>query len=441
MSLPDRFTAYIQTNALCGADERLLLAVSGGVDSIAMAHLFREAGYRFGIAHCNFKLRDEASDGDEQFVGALAAAWDVPFYTTQFETAAYASEKGISIQMAARDLRYAFFESVRKTEGYDRIATGHNLNDSIETALFNFTRGTGLRGLAGIQPVHGRVIRPIMFASRQEIEAYAVENDIPWREDRSNESDDYARNFIRHHVIRQLEILNPGFLETAGRNLGRLRGADANFNYLVAAQFGEAPHKIEKAGILKFPAPVQILRMILRPFGFTEEQCRQMCLSLAESGQEWFSPAGYRLISDRTQLLVTSVHTAAIVRIPVEENDLMVSLPGGVRLFLTRQEPGAAYPDGISAALVDADKLQFPLTLRPWLPGDAFQPFGMGGKHQKLQDYFTNQKLSRLDKEEVWVLENGDGAIIWVVGFRLDERFKVNPATQNSLKISRVDPN
>jgi tRNA(Ile)-lysidine synthase len=439
MLLSERFTTYIQTNALSAIDEYLLLAVSGGIDSMVMAHLFHAAGWRFGIVHCNFKLRGAASDGDERFVQNQAEAWKVPVFTTQFDTQSYASEKGVSIQMAARDLRYAFFEEIRESSGYDVIAIGHNLNDSVETALFNFSRGTGLRGLAGIQPKAGNIIRPLLFATRQEIEAYAVAHGISWREDSSNQTDDYARNFIRHQIVPQLEVLNPGFWETAGRNFEKLRGIDANYEHLAAGFWGKSVQSIDKDKLSQFPAPVQMLRTLLRPYGFSDEQCRQVIAGLSESGNAWLSSTGHRLVSDRNNLLITTAQVEASAPVLIEGDDLMVRLPDQSRLFFTRADPGSAYPDGVDAIVADADLLQYPLTLRLWKPGDVFQPFGMQGRHQKLQDFFTNQKLSILDKEQTWILENGNGAIIWVVGYRLDERFKVTDFTRNSIKVSRVD--
>jgi tRNA(Ile)-lysidine synthase len=438
MDLQNRLSEYVKTNGMFHTDERLLTTVSGGVDSVVMAHLIKESGCAFGIAHCNFQLRGAESDADELFVRALAESWDVPFFVTHFETKVYAGENAMSVQMAARDLRYNWFEQIRVSEQYNWIVTGHNLNDAIETSLFNFTRGAGLKGLASMAPVRGKVIRPLLFATRQEIEAFAVENNIAWREESSNATDDYSRNFIRHHVIRQLEALNPGFLQTAGRNLVRLRATDANYQYMLDQEFGVAPTQIDKKKLAAYPAPFQILRTLLRPHGFTEEQCRQMAESLAQTGMEWFSSAGYRVLNDRHVFTITTGLQTPPFRTTIEAGDLMISLPGQERLFLTPASPQDPIPSERTTILVDADALRFPLVIRTWQPGDAFQPLGMGGRRQKLQDFFTNRKLSRLDKEHSLILENGDGSIIWVVGYRLDERFKIAKNTKNAFKINRV---
>ena len=448
MDLLEQFKNFVKTNRLLPDDRPTLLAVSGGVDSVVMAQLFREAGYPFGIAHCNFQLRGAESDTDEIFVRQLAADFGVLFVVKHFETTVYAEKHGLSIQMAARELRYAWFRDIAAEHGFPRIAIAHNLNDSVETALLNFVRGTGLAGLAGIAVSLGDLIRPLLFAARPEIEAYARTHHLTWREDSSNASDDYARNFIRHQVVPRLEELNPSFLHTAERNLHWLRETGENLHFLLQNYFREETpaqneFSIEKQKLTQLPAPKQVLHEILKPCGFTGEQARQLADNFHHVGLELYSNAGWRLLNDREKILIVPPQSPIPnpqPLIPVVENDLMVSLPDGSRLVLMPTDTAVPFPDGRETILVDAAKLRFPLHLRPWRPGDAFQPFGMGGHSQKLQDFFTNLKLSRLEKEKVWVLENGDGAIIWVVGHRPDERFKVESKTANFLKISIVMP-
>jgi len=439
MSLLTRFRAFLETNVQCRADERLLLAVSGGIDSVLMAHLFRESGWSFGIAHCNFQLRGAESDQDEVFVRDLANTWDIPFFVQHFDTEAFATENGLSVQMAARALRYRWFEETGTIHGFDYIATAHSLDDSAETALLNFTRGTGISGLGGIAVKNGPVIRPLLFATREDIEAYAASEGISWREDSSNASDKYARNAIRHHVIPVLKGLNPDFLHTAENTLRRLRDTAANLQFLTEQYFGKNPQQIDKEVLMQTPAPRQLLFELLQPFGFTDEQSRQVAENLSQTGMEWQSPLGYRLLIDRKFLLLQTAAETNSASITIQDDDLMISLPDSSRLVFIPAIPAPPYPDGRDAVLVDSAKLRYPLQLRPWQAGDVFQPFGMDGRHQKLQDFFTNQKLSRFEKEQVWVLENGDGAIIWVLGYRLDERFKIEQNTQNALKINRVD--
>jgi tRNA(Ile)-lysidine synthase len=448
MDLLEQFKAFVKGNALVPDVRPTLLAVSGGVDSVVMAQLFRAAEFPFGIAHCNFQLRGQDSDEDEVFVEKMAATWDVPFFAKRFETETYAEKNSLSIQMAARELRYAWFREIAVENDFARIATAHNLNDSVETALLNFVRGTGLTGLQGIKPLSfGQgsglgLIRPLLFATRAEIESFAKTQKLAWREDSSNFSDDYARNFLRHRVIPLLEELNPNFLHTAARNLIRLRESGENLDFLLQNFLGEKTASdgtffIEKQKLAQLPAPRRALREWLKKYDFIEEQARQVAENLDHVGLEIFSHSGWRLLVDRSKIfLENEIQSLNPELQTIEANDVMVTLPGGVRLFLTPADPELPFPNGHEAIVVDVEKLLFPLRLRLWKPGDSFQPFGMGGHSQKLQDFFTNAKLSRLEKEKIRVLENGDGAIIWVLGHRLDERFKVTSETKNFLKIS-----
>lgn len=441
MNLPEQFESFVRTNRLLPADSPTLLAVSGGVDSVVMAHLFRTAGFSFGVAHCNFQLRGDESDGDESFVRQLADSRGVPFFVKRFETKTYAEENGLSIQMAARELRYTWFREIADEHDFDRIATAHNLNDSVETALLNFVRGTGLSGLKGIAPLSGNIVRPLVFATRADIESFATAQNLGWRDDSSNASDDYARNFLRHRIVPLLEEMNLNFLQTAARNLARLRETDENLYFLLRVFFGEKSDSenefsIDKQKLAQLPAPHRALRELLKNYGFTEEQARQMAENLDHTGLELRSDAGWRLLNDREKILLAPPQSATPKTQKIQADDLMLTLPEGGKIFLMHTDVAPPFPDGQEAVLVDASKLRFPLLLRAWQPGDWFQPFGLNGHRQKLQDFFTNLKLSRLEKEKVRVLENGDGAIIWIVGYRPDERFKVTPETKKFLKIS-----
>lgn len=422
--------------------QRVLVAVSGGVDSIVLADLFRQINQPFGIAHCNFRLRDAESDGDEAFVRKIAARWEVPLFVNHFETKKYAEENGLSVQMAARLLRYRWFDVIREAEDFDLIATGHNLNDSIETAVLHFIRGTGLTGLGGIPVRNNQVVRPLLFASREEILAYARTHRLDWREDSSNIRTEYTRNAIRHQVIPQMENLNPAFLSAADSTLQHLRAADKNLQFLLRQLLGEADlhgtYHLDKERLIALPALADALFDLLQPFGFTADQVKQVVTCWEQPGTEWQAPSGYRLVMSREELLLTREHPRD-TPVHIRPDDLMVRAPDGSRLFLMPAEPGASLPEDKSAILVDAEKLCFPLTLRRWRTGDAFQPQGMAGKHQKLQDFFTNHKLSKLEKEQVWILEDHNQDIVWIVGMRLDERFKVVQDTFKALKICWVE--
>ncbi len=444
MQLLSAFHDFISQNSLLSKTGTTLLACSGGLDSTVMAHLFQAGHLPFAIAHCNFQLRAEESDGDELFVQTLAEKFGVPFYVKRFDTATYAEEHGLSIQMAARNLRYAWFAECCADHGFARLATAHHANDNLETVLLHFARGTGLAGMSGIPVRNGLIVRPLLFATRTDLEAYAAENDLHWREDRSNAGDDYARNFVRHNLVPLFGQLNPNFVTTAARSIRRLRATQANTDFLLR-QFlrlpdsSDAGFSLDKERLALLPDLRQALQAVLSPYGFTDEQARQLAENSDHTGLTLQSPAGWQALNDRRQLVITPINsTAAPSPIAVQADDLLLRMPDQRALLLTPAERTAPYPDGRSIVLVDAEKLQFPLLLRPWQPGDWFQPFGMHGQRQKLQDFLTNTKLSRLEKQLTWVLENGDGAIIWVLGHRLDERFRLQPTSMKALKISYV---
>ncbi len=477
MDLLEGFFNFIKTQRLpLGDGNPTLLAVSGGLDSLVLVHLFRDANLPFAIAHCNFQLRDEESNEDEIFVQKVAQSFGVQFFVKRFETKDYAKKNGLSTQMAARELRYGWFAEIAAKNGYPSISTAHHLNDSVETALLNFVRGTSLPGLSGIAAqkefvAQGsssvvQLLRPLLFATRTEILDFAKARKIAWREDSSNASDDYARNFMRHQIVPQLEALNPNFLQTAARNMRRIRSADENLVFLLNQWLDingqTAGHStnptvlsLEKLKISQLPSPRQAIRQLLKPFGFDAEQTRQLAENLDHVGLELRSDKGFKVLIDREKILVLPItppsprlrrvnippitnEPITIQPITIQEDDLMIRLPDSSGIFLmpmTKAQSPKVQSNDPCTALVDADKLKFPLHLRHWQPGDSFQPFGMGGKSQKLQDFFTNQKLSRFEKEAVWLLINGDGMLVWVVGWRLDERFRVGESTKQMLKV------
>jgi tRNA(Ile)-lysidine synthase len=450
MEFIQRFRAFAGEKQIPLQSAPILLAVSGGVDSMVMLHVFKSLGLDFGIAHCNFKLRGDASDGDEALVKQTAVDMDVPCFVKHFDTKDFAGENGISTQMAARDLRYAWFTALAAEHGYRGVATAHNLNDSVETFLLNFVRGTGLSGLIGIHANQGLWYRPLLFATRDEILDYAHEHNVVWREDSSNTSDVYARNFLRHQILPKMEALNPNFLRTAERNLTKLGETNDNLLFLYrhflqgknadpADEHGS--FSFDKALISQLPAPRRVLREMLKHYGFTEDQSRQVAENIDKIGFQLSSNTGWELLCERTAIVVRSPAAWSFSgsdghpNIQIQRDDLLVRLSDGTALFLVATDPASPYPDGTEAILVDAAVLQFPLTVRHWQEGDVFQPFGMAGKRQKLQDFYTNQKMLRGEKDRMWLLVNGDGAIIWVMGMRLDDRFKVVGTTLSALKI------
>lgn len=446
VDLLHQFQTFYRKENLLQEGKKFLVAVSGGIDSMVIAHLCRGSGLLFDVAHVNFGLRAEASDGDEAFVWKTGQDWGIRVFAHKFDTKNEAAKKQVSIQMAARQLRYAWFDTLCDAYGYDCIATGHNLNDQVETLLINLKRGTGIHGLTGIPLRQGRVVRPLAFATRAEIENYALENGIVWREDSSNAQTEYTRNRIRHTILPVFEALNPNFLHTTERTMERLSADSQNLDAFIATTFpafdaSNTPTFISLGVLTALPSPAGILRRLLQSLHFSEDQIVQLSRKLNERGFEISNESGkYRLAVEKDVLRLdcTDVKTRTEEITLVHADDVMVSLPQGKKLVMVPTMPGPPFPDGKEALTVDYARLVFPLTVRKWAPGDVFQPFGMQGKSQKIQDFLVNHKVSKLEKEQLLLLVNGDGAIIWIPGYRSDDRFKVGPETIDAWKLAIV---
>jgi tRNA(Ile)-lysidine synthase len=432
------FISYVQKEKLLGPKQRTLLAVSGGVDSIVMCELFRQAGFPFGIAHCNFSLRGKESDEDEAFVEELAEKYGAAFYMTSFDTTAYAKKNKLSIQAAARALRYDWFSELAISYGYDHIATAHHRDDSIETFFINLIRGTGISGLHGILPRQENIIRPLLFTSKQEILAFAKKHKLAFREDSSNASDNYVRNKIRHHVIPLLKELNPDIAHTLLENMERLGMTEAIYLKEIENQRKKLIVKKGDSIVLPIaslrklePLPAYLFEFF-RPFGFNAADVRDIILSLDKhSGKQFFSDK-YRLIRDRQELILQEID------VEKDQEHSHIRLPKGVeelslkdlRLSFIKKKRNTKtpIPKLKTTAALDLDKLEFPLELRKWKTGDHFYPLGMKGK-KKLSDFFVDQKFSLAKKEKTWLLLS-EGNIVWVIGERIDDRFKVGPDTK-----------
>ncbi|MCB9278289.1 MAG: tRNA lysidine(34) synthetase TilS [Lewinellaceae bacterium] len=433
------WTNHLESRRLTG--KRMLLAVSGGIDSVVMADLAFRSKLDFGIGHCNFHLRGEASDGDAEFVRTLADRYGVPFFRADFHTEQDALDSGKSIHETAREQRYGWLEETRIANNFDLVATAHHLNDSIETALINFTRGTGIRGLLGVPETGNRLIRPLLWATREEIAAYAEETGLEYREDSSNDTDKYTRNKIRHKIIPVLKELNPGLEQTAARNFHHLSATASLYEWAVK-ELGSRYKSIRENTVVidlavsrDFPDFAgSLLYEWIREFGFLPNQASDV-LNAGESGAVFNSPT-HKMVRDRGQLLIEPLaqqQTADSYLITRETQ--LLDLPEG-RLALRFPVPiPDQWPDHPDIAFFDADKLTFPLTLRRWQSGDFFHPLGMGGKRQKLQDFFSNRKLTLFDKERTWLLCSAAGEIAWVVGLRADERFKIGEGTKAVLRV------
>ena len=440
-----RFIDFAKNRCLVGPHERVLLGVSGGIDSVVMMHLFLQAGWPIGIAHCNYQLRGDESEGDRDFVRSLAEKHQVPFYEKSFDTHEYAREHGLSIQMAARRLRYSWFEQVRSREGYDHVALGHNKDDLAETFLINLSRGTGLKGLTGIKAARGTTIRPLLFATRREITDYCLENGLVYREDSSNRQSYYNRNKIRHHVIPVFQELNPRFLDTMMENTGRLQDVFSLYRMFIEEKKRElVMQKGQDVYISKQQvggeAYATFLFEVLRDYGFGGDVVQQIAHEIdGIPGKEYHSDS-HRLLRDREWLIVsplTADHQQRSGHPPryyLEADVEEVEVP--IRLTMEKFErpEGWRIPRNRDVACIDSDRLVFPLILRRWQHGDYFRPLGLD-HYKKLSDFFVDRKYSRLEKEQAWLLTSGE-KIVWVVGERLDERFKVDRHTRRILQIT-----
>ncbi len=433
------FKHFIEKEKLCGSEEKLLLAVSGGLDSVVMSFLFKQAGFRFGIAHCNFQLRGRDSDEDEQFVKQLAEQLQAPFYSTRFETKNVAKQLKKSIQLAARELRYQWLEEIRKTHGFAAIATAHHLNDSIETILYNFTKGCGIRGLHGIPPKNGAIIRPMLFASRSVIENFAQQHQLTYREDTSNLSVKYMRNKIRHEVIPILRMINPSFEKTVEENIIRLKETEAIFLQAIERIREDLVNQKDELIFIdykKIPSAGKptILFELIHPYGFNNDQVRQILEDHATSSGTQFFSDSHRLVIGREHYILSPKVLYQPGELEIHKTTRQLTVLHKTFIFSILKEVPSTFSTNLNEAVLDYEQLKFPLKLRRWKRGDRFQPFGMKGHSQSLQDFFTHQKLSIPEKEKVWILES-DGTICWVVGMRIDERYRVTAQTNTCFSI------
>ena len=417
-------------------NKKIIVACSGGLDSVVLSHLLKQLGFTFCLAHCNFSLRGKESDGDATFVETLATQLKVPFYKEIFDTKAFAKDQKLSTQMAARELRYHWFKELRNEIKYDLIATAHHADDVLETVLINLSRGTGVRGLTGIPENTKTLIRPLLPFSRDEVLKFAKNSEFFWREDSSNASSDYLRNDLRHHVIPAYKNASKNVLKGVRNTITHLQATEQLVEdymallYNLLVEEGEDGYEIDLIKLGDLPNQGAVLYELLAPFGFTAWD-DIIALSTAQSGKQVFSDS-HRLLKDRTKLILTvkvSEEHISEEKI-IKKNESQINDP--VRLTLIPADK-IGYIDN-SVIYVDSDLLDYPLTVRKWREGDIFEPFGLKGK-KKISKFFKDEKLSLAAKEKTWLLCSGE-QIIWVIGMRADDRFKVTDFTTNILKIT-----
>jgi tRNA(Ile)-lysidine synthase len=418
--------------------KKLLVACSGGVDSVALASLLHELKYTIGLAHCNFSLRGKESDGDEAFVLDLAGKLEVPVFSETFDTKAYAKEHKLSTQVAARELRYTWFSELLADFKFDYVLTGHHTDDDLETFLINLSRGTGLRGLTGIPIVNNDIVRPLLCFGRQEILNYAKKSNLYWREDSSNSEVDYLRNKLRIETIPKYKEAAPGLLQSFQKSRKHLENSQnlvddymVLISNLVISEFSDG-YQINIQKLQELPNTPALIYELLSPFGFTDFSAL-LDLLTAQSGKQVFS-SSHRLLKDRNSLLLTEkpeklAEKDEVSELYISENEDKIDRPISLEFKSTKKIGDIT----TSAVYVDKDKIQYPLLLRRWREGDVFQPLGMKGK-KKLSKFFKDEKLSLVAKEKIWVLCSGD-EIVWIVNYRMSDPFKVQASTKEILKI------
>ena len=434
-----RFIHYIQDNHLFNRNDTILVGVSGGIDSVVLLDLLDKAGFSTAIAHCNFRLRGTESDADERLVGDLARKYDVPLFKIAFDTVDYAQENRISIEMAARELRYKWFEQIRVNHHFDCIAVAHHRDDQLETFFLNLARGTGLTGLTGMSPVNGKIVRPLLFASRMEIELYRHTNFLDFREDASNQNIDYQRNKIRHNVLPVMETLNPGFREGMIRTMGYLEVVSKIYERAISQAWERVALRNGNGFVISIaelklldPMPTYLFEF-LKPYGFNSMVVSDLVGSLnGITGKQFLSPT-HRIVHDRDSLILNLLQPVNRRNFYLDEGKVELFVP--VHLKINEETNSQKYKIPVSSlvACIDRAKVQFPLLIRKWEQGDYFKPLGMRG-FKKLSDFFIDSKLSIPEKENVRIIANGE-QIVWIVGHRLDDRYKITPQTKTILRI------
>jgi tRNA(Ile)-lysidine synthase len=434
-----QFLEYITKFKLIANGERILLAISGGIDSMVMADLFIRTGIQIGIAHCNFSLRGHESDEDEEMVRVFAAKCRVSFYTIRFKTEEFANQNGISIQMAARELRYEWFEKIRKENNYDSIAVAHTLNDNIETLLINLTRGTGVAGLSGIKKSSERIIRPLLFATRESITEYQIKHNIKFREDRSNSETKYIRNKIRHLVIPLLKEINPSVEFTLNETAERM----SSINDIINIYIADLGNKIFTRGSSRLSTDLKklnpyldnktIIYELFKPFGVTNNNLEELYKIFNGKTGAQLETSTHKVLKNRSEIIITlqsdNYNVAVIAKCVAD----LKNIPGIISARTVKKTKRFRIISESTTASLNLDTISFPLIIRKWKAGDFFYPLGMNQK-KKLSDYFIDRKFSRADKDKVRVMES-DGRIIWIIGEKIDNRFRVTDFTENVLLI------
>jgi len=436
----ESFKKYLREKNLFSPEDKIILTVSGGVDSMVMLYLFQKSEYTFVVAHCNFHLRGEESDGDEKFVREYCDKNNLKLFVKHFDTKGYASENGISIEMAARNLRYEWFDQLLKEISFTWIATAHHQDDMIETMLINLSRGTGIRGLTGIAAKSGKIVRPMLFANRNQILQFAESENIFFRKDSSNEDICFQRNRIRHIILPAFDKLNPLFRRNALRTAGILDETEQIFKQKIEEEKknifeyeGQTVH-IPIRSLEKLNPIATYLFEFLRPYGFNSIQVDEICQSFyAEAGKCFYS-SSHRLVKDRHDLILTVMGSSLSSRYYIDKDVTVINAPITLSLEVLNMDSAFVLSRSRNVVDIDINLLNFPLILKRWEGGEYFRPLGMSG-FKKLSDFFTDEKMSIPEKEKTWILYSGKN-IVWIIGKRVDDRYKITKQTKTVLRIT-----
>lgn len=437
--MKEQIQQYIIQHQLLSGEKPVVVGISGGADSVALLHILVSLGYKCIAAHCNFNLRGDESFRDEQFTIDFTKRLQVPLCKISFETNKYAQENRLSVEMAARELRYRWFEELLNTYDADAVAVAHHRDDSVETLLINLTRGSGITGLTGIKPKNGNVVRPLLCVSREDIYAYIENNGLEYVTDSSNSSDIYTRNFIRLKVIPLLEEINPSVKASLARTANHLYDASLIYNHSIeeARRVIIQNNRLSISALLSFPAPATILYEMLKPYGFSRTVCESIFTVIDKDSGKIFYSSTHRLLKDRSDLLIDVLSGEDNRAYQINLEDDNVDLPVELKPEIVVIKEDYQIEKDRKFAYFDFDKLSFPLVLRHWQEGDWFVPFGMKGK-KKISDYFSDKKFSLFDKEKTWLLCSGQD-VIWIVGERTDNRYRIEKTTKRVLKLKFID--
>lgn len=431
-----RVKEFIEESDLLNKNDIIIVGTSGGADSIALLDILFSLGYQCIVAHCNFHLRGQESYRDEYFVEKTAAKYNMQYLVANFDTKKYIEEESISLEMAARELRYAWFEKIRNEYNANKIAVAHHQDDSIETVLINLIRGTGIRGLTGISPINGYVVRPLLAISREDIINYLEYKKLDFVEDSTNKEDIYTRNKIRLNVIPLLKTINSAAAESIAKTSHNLAQVERIYNSYISKVKDEIFENniIDINRLLQEEEPYTVLFELLYPYGFNSSTIKNIYDSVNSQAGKIFYSEEYQLVKDRTNFILTTIGKKEKISYSIEKDQTFISKPVKLELESIKNISEVNFYDDSNVIYIDNSKIDYPLIIRRWVNGDKFIPFGMKG-HKKLSDFFVDNKLSIVEKENIYLLCTSSNKIIWIIGKRLDDRFKISDKTRDCLKI------